>query len=310
MSSIRTFRRPQTAASPEPLSCSQETPPSLAYGKPLGNQYLYGLESERSRKRLLPSNLGNRSVRENQSVGSAGARVSLAFGGVICCRLPRGRVGAVTRRTHDPGVHGHGSHRVSNHLGIRGIALANREYPQAEPPALRLPPLSRHRGGNMSSRDLGFVGRSLVVTALVLTLAACASLQTGSDFDRTVNMSGYHTFAWMPREHYGTHNPLVIQRARDAIQGSLVGKGFAYVEDSTKADFVVDFTSGAHDRTDIQSYPVSYAGPLYPGYYGWWGRPYWGETSMCGSIVKAQCRSMCLMCARTGPSGMVGQRRN
>jgi len=129
----------------------------------------------------------------------------------------------------------------------------------------------------MSSRDLGFVGRSLVVTALVLTLAACASLQTGSDFERTVNMSGYHTFAWMPREHYGTHNPLVIQRARDAIQGSLVGKGFAYVEDSTKADFVVDFTIGAHDRTDIQSYPVSYAGPLYPGYYGWWGRPYWGR---------------------------------
>jgi hypothetical protein len=22
---------------------------------------------------------------------------------------------------------------------------------------------------------------------------------------------------------------------------------------------------------------VPYVGPLYPGYYGWWGRPYWGR---------------------------------
>jgi len=130
---------------------------------------------------------------------------------------------------------------------------------------------------NMISRNLGSVGRLLVGMALGLTLAACASLQTGSDFDHTVNMSGYHTFGWMPREHYGTHNPLVIQRARDSIQGSLAGKGFAYVEDSAKADFVVDFTIGAHDRTDIQTYPVPYAGPWYSGYYRWWGDPYWGR---------------------------------
>ncbi len=129
----------------------------------------------------------------------------------------------------------------------------------------------------MSSRIVGFGGRLLAVIAFGLTLVACTSLQTGSDFDRTVNMSGYHAFAWMPREHYGTHNPLVIQRARDAIQGSLTGKGLAHVEDAAQADFVVDFTIGAHDRTDIQTYPVPYAGPWYPGFYAWWGRPYWGQ---------------------------------
>ncbi len=129
----------------------------------------------------------------------------------------------------------------------------------------------------MSSRTTGFGSRSLVVIALGLMLVACASLQTGSDFDRAANMSGYHSFAWMPREHYGTHNPLVVQRARDAIQGSLARKGFAYVEDSAQADFLVDFTIGAHDRTDVQTYPVPYAGPWSSGYYGWWGRPYWGR---------------------------------
>lgn len=129
----------------------------------------------------------------------------------------------------------------------------------------------------MSSRSIGFGSRSLVLMALGLALVGCASLKTGSDFDHTANMSGYHTFAWMPREHYGTHNPLVIQRARDAIQKSLSRKGFSYVEDSAQADFLVDFTIGARDRTDVQTYPVPYAGLGYSGYYRWWGSPYWGR---------------------------------
>lgn len=60
----------------------------------------------------------------------------------------------------------------------------------------------------MSSRNIDFCGRSLALIALGLALVACASLKTGSDYDHAVNMSGYHTFAWMPREHYGTHTIL------------------------------------------------------------------------------------------------------
>jgi hypothetical protein len=129
----------------------------------------------------------------------------------------------------------------------------------------------------MISQNPVTVSRVLSVAALGLVLAACASLKVGQDFDRTSNFSGYRAFSWMPREHYGTRNPLVAQRAREAIQAELTRKGFSNVEDAAAADFVVDFTIGAHDRTDIQSYPAPYADPWGWGHAGWWGYPYWGN---------------------------------
>ncbi len=114
----------------------------------------------------------------------------------------------------------------------------------------------------------------IVASAVLLT--GCASLQVGHDFDRSADMRGYHRFAWMPREHHGTNNPLVAQRAHDAIQEVLTSKGFTYVDDSATANFVVDFTMGSHERTDVHSYPAPY-GPVAWGYYGWWGYPYWGS---------------------------------
>jgi len=110
---------------------------------------------------------------------------------------------------------------------------------------------------------------------IALTLSACTTLQGGSDFDQSANFSGYHTFAWMPRERYGSSNPLVVQRAQDAIQAELVHKGFSHVGDSAAADFVVDFTIGARERMDVHAYPAPYGG-WYGGYPGWWGYPYWG----------------------------------
>jgi hypothetical protein len=37
----------------------------------------------------------------------------------------------------------------------------------------------------------------------------------------------------------------------------------------------VDFTIGARERTDIQSYPAPYTGWWYGG---WWGYSYWGTA--------------------------------
>src|SRR5579859_4042379 len=116
----------------------------------------------------------------------------------------------------------------------------------------------------------------LSLAAVSLLLTACATLKVGNDFDHASNFSGYRAFAWMPREHHGTHNPLVAQRARDAIQTELTRKGFRQVENAA-ADFVVDFTIGAHERTDIQSYPAPYSGPGVWGYQDWWGYRYWGS---------------------------------
>lgn len=108
-----------------------------------------------------------------------------------------------------------------------------------------------------------------------LILTACATLRVGNDFDHTESFSGFHAFSWMPRTNYGSHNPLVVQRARDAIQAALTRKGLTYASDSSAANFIVDFTVGSHERIDVESYPAPYAGP-YWGYSGWWGYRYWG----------------------------------
>lgn len=123
----------------------------------------------------------------------------------------------------------------------------------------------------------GFSGCLLSAACMGLVLAACATLRVGSDFDRSANFSGYHSFSWMPRERYGSRNPLVVQRAHDAIEAELTRKGFAYSSDPTAADFTVDFTIGAQERTDIQSFPAPYAGFGYWGYPSWWGYSYWGN---------------------------------
>ena len=112
--------------------------------------------------------------------------------------------------------------------------------------------------------------------AVVLALAACATLRVGNDYDRNASFASYHSFTLLPREHQGNANPLIVQRARDAIQAELTQKGFAYVSDAAAADFAVDFTIGARERMEVRSYPAPYAG-WYSGYPGWWGYPYWGS---------------------------------
>src|SRR5512140_3500329 len=104
---------------------------------------------------------------------------------------------------------------------------------------------------------------STLLAGLILT--GCATLQVGNDFDHSASFSGYHTFSLMVREHHGSDNPLVVQRARDAIEAELLGKGFTASDSAAHADFVVDFTIGARDRMDVRSYPDTYVG------YGFWG---------------------------------------
>lgn len=130
----------------------------------------------------------------------------------------------------------------------------------------------------MSRIDSTALVRSSSLIAAVLLLTACATVRVGSDYDHTADFSRYHTFAWMPprTDLRDTPDPLVVQRAHDAIEASLQSKGYRLVSDPAAADFVVDFTIGAHERTDITSFPEPYRGPWF-GRRAWWGAPYWGN---------------------------------
>jgi Domain of unknown function (DUF4136) len=118
----------------------------------------------------------------------------------------------------------------------------------------------------------------LSTAALMLTLAACSTLQVGSDYDHSATFSAFHTFSFMQRDHSkGVHNPLVAQRIQDAIKADLTSRGYVYTDNAADADFLVDFTVGAKERTDIQTYPQPYSGWYGYGGPGWWGGPYWGS---------------------------------
>lgn len=119
----------------------------------------------------------------------------------------------------------------------------------------------------------------LLLAAGALAGAACTTtLRVRSDYDHGAAFTGFHSFAWLRPVNAGRGNPLIAQRARDALQASLTAKGFTYASDPSAADFTVDLTIGARDRVDTRSYPAPYAGPW--GWYGpgWWGYPYWGNT--------------------------------
>ncbi len=115
-----------------------------------------------------------------------------------------------------------------------------------------------------------------VLLPLALALSGCETLRVGSDYDRTANFSNYHSFTWLPRQQERVVNPLVVERAKQAITSALEQKGYRYVENSADADFAVDFTIGSRERVDIHTYPRPYAWPWYG--YGpyWWGYSYWG----------------------------------
>lgn len=130
----------------------------------------------------------------------------------------------------------------------------------------------------MSAR-LSAAIRLLGLTVGMVVLGACATLRVGSDRDPAASFSAYHTYAWMPPRTniYESPNPLVVQRAHDAIQDALSAKGYQLASSPKEADFVVDFTIGSRERTDIRSYPAPYGGPWFRGTSYWWGAPYWGS---------------------------------
>ncbi len=116
--------------------------------------------------------------------------------------------------------------------------------------------------------------RALLI--LILLAAAftqgCTTTRVSSDFDRSARFEGYHTYAWLPRAHDGGHNPLLARFARESIDAELHQKGFVLAADPSTADFEVDFTLGARDRLDVNTYPALYRGP-----WGW-GHGYYGDT--------------------------------
>jgi hypothetical protein len=109
------------------------------------------------------------------------------------------------------------------------------------------------------------LARTLLGAGAALVLAACATqAEISSDYDRSADFAAFHTFTLNQREHPGISNPLVAVRVEQDITAALQRSGYTLAANPASADFLVDFTIGAQDRMDVQSYPAPLpGGPLW-----------------------------------------------
>jgi hypothetical protein len=92
-----------------------------------------------------------------------------------------------------------------------------------------------------------------------LLLTACATkIQVNTDYDPEFDFSVYRTYAWHDRVR--APDGLVEDRIRDAIDATLVAKGYARVKSTGEPDFRVSFSAVAEQalRVDTVSTGLGY----------------------------------------------------
>ncbi len=111
---------------------------------------------------------------------------------------------------------------------------------------------------------------------LSLVLTACGSgISTNSDFDPSVDFSGFHTYSWLPAgngmdDGAGVAgNQLIDGRIRTAIESTLNAKGLRKASEG-QADISVGYQITAQDRVQYNTVNTGWGGG-YGGYYGGWG---------------------------------------
>jgi hypothetical protein len=108
---------------------------------------------------------------------------------------------------------------------------------------------------------------SLVATLVLCAFAisGCATVAAHHDFNPNVNFDQYKSFAWISANPLVDPAPSVGPQIESKLQQTakdlLTAKGYRFVDDPLKADFVVGFGLGATDKVRIDAYPATYRGP-------------------------------------------------
>ncbi len=115
--------------------------------------------------------------------------------------------------------------------------------------------------------------RSLV-PLLMLTLVACAGIETSTNYDPTAmdKLSGYRTYSWLPQprgqENTRVYNPIVETRVKQAVDQELASRGYRKVEQNP--DFQIGWQGAIDKKLDVQTVDRYY------GYsWGSWYSPYY-----------------------------------
>ena len=117
------------------------------------------------------------------------------------------------------------------------------------------------------------------VILLACFMSACTSYNYYTAAINKTDLSGYHTFAWMPQANKGEKamtNEQADAKIKDAVTQDLVAKGFQLSQ--ANPDLIVNYSTKVGKGTRTNFYGGYYGG--YPGWgFGWgWGwayRPYY-----------------------------------
>lgn len=106
--------------------------------------------------------------------------------------------------------------------------------------------------------------KSFIMVAFTMVLISCSSVSVSTDYDQSVDFSKYKTYKWGGANDPNDallKNQLILQRVYDAIDTSMLAKGYTKVE--SDPDFVTYPHAGTQEKTDVTSWGY--------GYGGWWG---------------------------------------
>lgn len=127
------------------------------------------------------------------------------------------------------------------------------------------------------NQGIDIMKRLVYFAASVLVLSgfsACTSYNYYTAAINKTNMTGYHTFAWMPQAKKGDKqgmNDVADAKIKDATTAGLVAKGLKLSQQHP--DLVVTYTSTVGRGSRTNYYSPYYGGGFYPGWGGWGG---WG----------------------------------
>ena len=118
-----------------------------------------------------------------------------------------------------------------------------------------------------------------LLAACLFILWGCSSFSYKTDFDPSIDFSGYKTYMWytgkMPDDDVLTANPLVKKRVIAGVDKALQAKGYS-IGTENAYDFVVIIHAGNKEKMQI----TNYGGYGMGGYgRGWGGYGYGGYGS-------------------------------
>ncbi len=110
--------------------------------------------------------------------------------------------------------------------------------------------------------------KKIIIILTAMTLSACSTMKTSSDYDPKVNFSDVKTYAWIKKKTGETTyhlNGLMDQRVRTSVDNQLQLKGLTKI-DAASADVLINYLTKVDKKIDVDTFNSSF------GYHPYYGR--------------------------------------